>query len=324
MFNWDNLKTKLFSETSSIFPPFSKVATSKTQSFCETSSNFELDNVKNERILQDFLNVPSWRHQKRSNSARLPALWFLPPTWLKYWACHEKWCQVIQSAAPVSQNHLCKPDDLMLQNQPLSGNQRPDLLTSLMNMSLVPCLPGWIHLCRSSSNVPRLNRVCKCYPTITFCSLLGGCRIPCACHKKDASTSKSGANFETCFAPQRRTLVHFLNISTSQSALNVVCFVHFDFEICFAPQRIQRRALFNISISKSVPNLSGFNTFDFWLRNDNGVHFFDISSSKSGPNMRCFVHFDLEMCFGHIGVHFFDISTSKPGPTLVCFVHFDC
>ena len=40
--------------------------------------------------------------------------------------------------------------------QPLSGNQRPDLLTSLMNMSFVLRLPRKMHLCRSSSNVPRL------------------------------------------------------------------------------------------------------------------------------------------------------------------------
>ena len=38
--------------------------------------------------------------------------------------------------------------------QPFSGNQRPDLLTALMNMSLVPRLPRKMHLCRSSSNVP--------------------------------------------------------------------------------------------------------------------------------------------------------------------------
>ena len=40
--------------------------------------------------------------------------------------------------------------------QPLSGNQHPDLLTSLMNMSFVLHLPRKMHLCRSSSNVPRL------------------------------------------------------------------------------------------------------------------------------------------------------------------------
>ena len=40
--------------------------------------------------------------------------------------------------------------------QPVSGNQRPDLLTSLMNMSFVLRLPREMHLGRSSSNVPRL------------------------------------------------------------------------------------------------------------------------------------------------------------------------
>ena len=45
--------------------------------------------------------------------------------------------------------------------QPFSGNQRPDLLTSLMNMSLVLRLPREMHVCRSSSNVPRLPRLLK-------------------------------------------------------------------------------------------------------------------------------------------------------------------
>ena len=40
--------------------------------------------------------------------------------------------------------------------QPLSGNQRPHLLTAPMKMSLVLRLPRKMHLCRSSSNVPRL------------------------------------------------------------------------------------------------------------------------------------------------------------------------
>ena len=39
--------------------------------------------------------------------------------------------------------------------QHFSGNQRPGLLTSLMNMSLVLRLPREMHLSRSSSNVPR-------------------------------------------------------------------------------------------------------------------------------------------------------------------------
>ena len=51
---------------------------------------------------------------------------------------------------------LANPQIWCSKMQPLSGNQRPDLLTALMNMSLVLRLPRKMHLCRSSSNVPRL------------------------------------------------------------------------------------------------------------------------------------------------------------------------
>ena len=67
--------------------------------------------------------------------------------------------------------------------QPLSGNQRPDLLTSLMNMSFVLRLPHEMHLGRSSSNVPRPPWFLE-NKTLTFCSLLTRCTIPCACHAK--------------------------------------------------------------------------------------------------------------------------------------------
>ena len=69
-------------------PQVLNLTTAKTQQFCETSSLFEVDNVKNEAILRDILNFwtwkrqkqrilrhflifRSWQHQKRSNSARL-------------------------------------------------------------------------------------------------------------------------------------------------------------------------------------------------------------------------------------------------------------
>ena len=47
-------------------------ASLKTTLLCETSSGFELDNIKNAAILPDFLNISTWQRQKRSNSARLP------------------------------------------------------------------------------------------------------------------------------------------------------------------------------------------------------------------------------------------------------------
>jgi len=44
----------------------------KTKLFCETSSFFKVDSIKNAAILRDFLIFQSWQHQKRSNSPRLP------------------------------------------------------------------------------------------------------------------------------------------------------------------------------------------------------------------------------------------------------------
>ena len=56
----------------SIYPSTCLSASLKTKLFCETSSGLELDNIKNEAMLRDFLNISTWQHQKRSNSARLP------------------------------------------------------------------------------------------------------------------------------------------------------------------------------------------------------------------------------------------------------------
>ena len=43
-------------------------------------------------------------------------------------------------------------------------------------------------------------------------------------------------SFLTCKCASRHNSVHFLDISTSKSGPELVCFVHFDFEMCFAPQ----------------------------------------------------------------------------------------
>ena len=129
--------------------------------------------------------------------------------------------------------------------QPLSGNQRRDLLTALMNMSLALRLPRKMHLCRSSSNVPRLPSFWKCYKIRPFCSLLTRCTIPCACQaKRHLNVQKCSECSEpvsflhlTSKCASRHNGVHFFDIATSKSGPSMVCFVHFDFEMCFAPQR---------------------------------------------------------------------------------------
>ena len=97
-------------------------ASLKTQQFCETSSFFKVDNIKNKAILREFLYVRTWQRQKQSNSARLlhftklttsktkqfceisfkngklraaltasyRVLWFFQSICLNYCACHEK------------------------------------------------------------------------------------------------------------------------------------------------------------------------------------------------------------------------------------------
>jgi carbonic anhydrase len=95
---------------------FLKLTTSKTRQFGDTSSFFEVDNTKNAAILRDVLQ--RWTVECRADDlVPIRFTFFLLSIGLKYCACHKKnrW-QVIRSAAPVSQNHLSKPEDLMLQN----------------------------------------------------------------------------------------------------------------------------------------------------------------------------------------------------------------
>ena len=208
---------------------------------------FELGNVKNERTLRDFLQ--EWKVECRADNLVLTRFAIVPLHLSKVLCLPRrksdaKYCQVIQNAAPVTQDHLRKPEDLMLQNAtPLSGNQRPDLPTSLMNMSLVLRLPREIHLCRSSSNVPRaplfLDMPQNPHVLLTF-----GIRVENPSHLPYKTTlqrpkvvrTRGVLYILTSTCASRHNGVHFLNISTSKSAPRLKCFVHFDFDMCFAPQ----------------------------------------------------------------------------------------
>ena len=126
--------------------------------------------------------------------------------------------------------------------QPPSGNQRPNLLTSLMNMSLVLRLPRKMHLCRSSSNVPRLPSFWKMlenphvllafdkvvhnplrrprapYPSVS-CTFDLVLRATTACTFSTSQLPKAVRTWcalyiltsKMCLAPQRRALFEHLN-----------------------------------------------------------------------------------------------------------------
>ena len=141
--------------------------------------------------------------------------------------------------------------------QPLSGNQRPHLLTAPMKMSLVLRLPRKMHLCRSSSNVPRL-------PTLVKHVLLR-CRILCACHAKP-------------------------HLNLQKWSEHGVFLIHFDSETRFAPQR---RALFRHLNFQKCSERGALCTF--WLRNVLRPQQRTFSTSQLQKALRCFVHFDFDV-----------------------------
>ena len=217
--------------------------------------------------------------------------------------------------------------------QPLSGNQRPDLLTSLMNMSFVLRLPPKMHLCRSSSNVPCLPSFLEMpqnpHVLLTFEEVHTPLRLP-----RETTSEPPKVVREWCVlyiftskCALRHNGVHLFDIWTSKSGARLRCFVHFDFEICFPPQRralirhrnFQKWSEHGVFCTFWLWNVRRFTTACTFLTSQlpkvvrawcvlyiltlkcaslhNGVHFFDIATSKSGPSMVCFVHFDFEMCF---------------------------
>ena len=108
--------------------------------------------------------------------------------------------------------------------QPLSGNQRPDLLTSLMNISFVLCLPQKMHLCRSSSNAPRLPWFLEMrqnpHVLLTFDKVHNPLHLPRETTSQPPKVARTCGvlyilNFEMCFAPQRRALSLCLSVCLS-------------------------------------------------------------------------------------------------------------
>ena len=108
----------------------------------------------------NFVNFRSWQQQKRSHSARLPSN---IESWVQSWRprpnafCdfatkrHAKSYEVLHLSRKIISANLKIWCSKM---QPLSGYQRPDLRTSLMNMYLVLCLPRGIS--SFQIHVPRL------------------------------------------------------------------------------------------------------------------------------------------------------------------------
>ena len=279
-------KTKQFCE----LPQYFNLTTSKTKQFCETSSFFEVDNIKNERILRDFLQ--EWKVACRADGLVPIRFAIFPVSVQTTVPATKKWCQAIRSAAPVTQNHLGKPEDLMLQNATPHRKSPPGPPNSSDE--------------NVSSTAPATENASL--------QILFKCPTPAIVFGHATKPSRFARFWEGAQSLAPATRKH---IWTSKSGTNIWCFVHF--EMCFAPQR---RALFrHLNFQKWSEH--GVLCI-FWLRNVlRATKACTFSTSQLPKVVRawCVLYILTSKCASsHNGVHFFDISTSKSGPKLVCFV----
>ena len=241
----------------------------------------EVDNVKNEPSLREIFNFWTWQRQKRSNSAILPRFFEVDNIkneailrdFLQKWKieCRADGLVPMRFAIfPVhlskllrlprksdarsyevrhlsGQNHLSKPEDLMLQNATLLRKSAPGPpkrsdehvsctapATEDASLQILFKCPTPAIVC---GNVTKPSR---------FAHFWEGAQSLAPATRNNIWTSKSRANmwwlvhfdFEMCIAPPRRALFWHLNF---QKWSDNGVFVHFDFEMCLAPQR---RALF--------------------------------------------------------------------------------
>ena len=260
---------------------------------------FELDNIRNEAILRDVLTFRSARHQKRRILRDFLPGWKvecgadrLVPMRFAIFPVHlSKVPRLPRKINARSYEVLHPSRKIILANlhiwyskmQPLSGNQRPDLLTSLMNMSFMLRLPRK----RIFADPLQMSHAChhswKCYKTLTFWSLLTSCTIPCARHLNLQKWSVHGV-FCTFWLGNVLRATAACTFSTSQ-----------------LPKVVRTWCVLCILTSECASR-------------HNGVQFFNISTSKSGPKLVCFVHFDLEMCFAPQRPAIFHLSSGQLSP----------
>ena len=317
-------------------PQFLTLTTSKTKQFCETSSFFKVDNIKNERIMRDVLQI--WKVECRADSL-VPMRFAIFPLHLsKVWRLPRKSDARSYKVLHLSRKIIFPKLKIWCSKmQPFSGNQRRDLLTALMNMSLVLRLPREMHFARSSAYVPCLPAFLKLLQTLhillTFDKVRNPLRLPRETTSERPKVFRNHQFFLHfwLWSVVRATTACTFSTSQLQKVVRTWCVLYILTSTCAS--RHNGVHFFDISTAKSGPNLVCFDVFcTFWLRHvlrattactfstsqlpkvvrtwcvlyiltltcasrHNGVHFFDIATSESVPELRCFVHFDFETCF---------------------------
>ena len=190
----------------------------------ETSSENGSAQVQNVAILCNFVRPQKVQvRSSKTMSSYQCILRFFHHMSLKYCACHEK---VIRSTAPVTQNLLSKPEDLMLQNVTHLRTSAP----------WPPATRNVFFLHALFKSAPRIVCETAAKPTL-LADLLQGAESIAPATQNNAWTSISTLYIFTWKCPWHNNAVHFFTVSTSKSAPDLRCFVHFYLEMCLAPQR---------------------------------------------------------------------------------------
>ena len=259
---------------------FMKLITSKTKQFRETSSIFDIDNIKNKAILRGFLQ--KWKVTAELMASYQCVLFFFPLSTI---------FRLLRKSDAKSyevlrlKNHLSKPDNLMLQNATSlrkSGPWPPNISDEHVFCTARATRHASLQIlfkCPTPANVfetaTKLSRLC---------ALLRRCRILCASHMK------------RCF-----------NI---QKVLREWCVLYILTSKC--DSRHTGAHFFDISTSKSAPKMMCFYTLTW--KCGSRRNFFDIPTSKRVLSLKCLVHFDLQMCFASQRRAIFHFSSGQMAP----------
>ena len=260
-------------------PQFLNLTTSKTKQFCETSSIFDVDNIKNEAILRDFFH--KWKLSAGLTASYQCVLRFFHSICLKYIGPGtKKWGQVIRSAEPVTQNHLTKPDgsDASKCNRSQEISNRTSW--HLWWTCLLYCV---CHAECIFADPLQMFHACQCfwisYKALTFFSFLRRRKTTSERLKvlwtgqfftlwlRNVLRATAACTFSTCQRPKvhrtRHNHVHLFDMSIPKGGPNMRCFVHVDLVL-------RTGQYFTLLTSKCASR-------------HNAVHFFDMSTAKSAP-----------------------------------------
>ena len=245
-------------------PQLLNLIASKTKQFCETSSFFEVDNIKNERILRDFLQ--KWKVQCRADGL-VPMRFAIFPIRLSKVLCLPRKSdagshEVLHLSRKIISANLKIWCSKM---QPFSGNQRPDLLTALMNIDEhVSCTaPATEH---ASWQI-----LFKCpTPAIVFGNATKPSRFA---HFWQGAQSLLFLPCET--TSERPKAVRTPGVLTFWLRYVLHATTACTFSTSELPKVVRTWCVLYILTWKCASR-------------HNGVHFFDISTSKSAPNVRWF------------------------------------